>query len=99
MRTISLEGDAVVSDFTSCKTLGDSVASALLGPAVCLSWFDRAQNRESPAHASECHGTCEVPGYVEYAQHRGGALRVVCGEGDFVFCYRPLGEFADEPSG
>jgi hypothetical protein len=36
-----------------------------------------------------------VPGYVEYAANRGAELMVVFGGGDFVFCYRPLGEFAE----
>lgn len=60
-----------------------------------MSWYDREKDQESPAHASECHGSCEVPGYVEYAQNRGAELKVVVDDGAFVFCFRPLGEFAD----
>ena len=63
---------------------------------MCLSWYDKAEDRESPGHASECHGTCEIPGYVEYAQNRGAELSVEFGDGDYVFCYRPLGEFAEQ---
>ena len=41
----------------------DGRAAATLSDPVCLSWFDRAEGRESPAHVSECRDECEVPGY------------------------------------
>ena len=80
--------------FAAAKTVADRAAARELEEPVCLSWYDRAAGRESPAHASECHGDCEVPGYVEYAVTRGAELEVVVGGGAYVFCYRPLGEFA-----
>ena len=81
--------------FAAAKRLADESAQRLLDGPICLSWFDRAADRESPAHASECHGDCEVPGYVEYAVTRGAELKVVVDGGAFVFCYRPIGEFAE----
>ena len=51
----------------------------------------RSSLRGRPRHEENC----EIPGYVEYAQNRGAELKVEVGDGDFVFCYRPLGEFAD----
>jgi hypothetical protein len=92
-----MKAEGLDIDFYRAKALADAAAEVLLGECVCLSWYDRAEDRESPAHASECHGTCEVPGYVEYALNRGGELKVVVGDGDFVFCHRPLGEFAGLP--
>jgi len=80
--------------FAAAKRLADEEAGRHLDEPICLSWYDRAADRESPAHASECHGDCEMPGYVEYAITRGAELKVVVGDGDFVFCYRPLGEFS-----
>lgn len=82
-------------DFSAAKLLADKVAASRLHGPICLSWYDKAADRESPAHASECHGDCEMPGYVEYAVTRGAELKVVVGEGNYVFCYRPIGEFAD----
>jgi hypothetical protein len=82
-------------DFASAKQLADEAAARSLDRPICLSWFDREADRESPAHASECHVDCEIPGYVEYAVTRGAELKVVVGGGAYVFCYRPLGEFAD----
>jgi len=81
--------------FSAAKGLADAAAARRLDGPICLAWFDRANDRESPAHASECHGDCEMAGYVEYAVTRGAELKVVIDDGAYVFCYRPLGEFAD----
>ncbi len=90
-------GDVAPSiDFKSAKTLADTQAAVELCEPICLSWYDRAADRESPAHASECHGDCEMPGYVEYAVTRGAEIEIVVADGAYVFCYRPLGEFAEE---
>ncbi len=96
MKSIGLETDDEL-DFKLAKRLADAVADACLGECICLSWFDRAAGQESPSHAGDCHGSCEVPGYMEYAIHRGAELKIVVRSGDFVFCYRPLGEFALDP--
>jgi hypothetical protein len=82
-------------DFSTAKALADRAADGLLDQPICLSWYDRAADRESPAHASECHGDCEMPGYVEYAVTRGAELKVVIDDGAYVFCYRPIGEFRE----
>jgi hypothetical protein len=83
-------------DFDQAKKVADGLSELLLGESVCLSWYDRTAGRESPAHVSECHDeSCPVPGYVDYAQSRGAELAVDVAAGDFVFCYRPLGEFAN----
>ena len=70
------------------------VADELLGENMLLSWYDRDRDLESPAHASECHEGCAIKGFLDYALNRGGALAVDFDEGRFVFCFRPLGEFA-----
>ncbi len=97
MKSIGLETELEL-DFDLAKRLADGVASACLGECICLSWFDQAAGQESPSHASDCHGSCETPGYLEYAIHRGAELRVELKAGRFVFCFRPLGEFAPEQS-
>ena len=94
MNTLTIRGEGIEFDFYRAKALADAAAEIFLGESTCLSWYDRAEGRESPAHASECHGTCEIPGYVEYAVNRGAELKVIVGDGDYVFCHRPLGEFA-----
>lgn len=94
LRVLRLDLDGVSLDYSSARRLADAVAGALLAEPVCLSWFDRALGQESPAHASDCHGDCELPGYEEYALSRGAELKVVVNDGAAVFLYRPLGEFA-----
>lgn len=80
--------------FARARQAADSAAAAELGEFTCLAFFDRPAGIESPAHASECHGDCEVPGYEEYAVNRGATLKVVVNGGEYVFLYRSLGEFA-----
>ncbi len=94
LRTELIDGVEPDLDFMTAKSLADAAAAAVLEEPICLAWYDRANDRESPAHASECHGDCDMPGYVEYAVTRGAELKVVVGGGTYVFCYRPLGEFA-----
>lgn len=97
VNALALQTDLAL-DFDLARRLADAAAGACLGECVCLSWFDAATGQECPAHASECHGTCETPGYVEYAMHRGATLRVTLNGGRFVFCFRPLGEFGEAPA-
>lgn len=91
--TIELEAPAG-EGFAAAKRAADAAAAAELGECTCMAFFDRLTGRESPAHASECHGDCEVPGYEEYAVNRGATLKVVVNRGDCIFIYRSLGEFA-----
>lgn len=95
MKRVDICAEGIALDFARAKELADPVAGDYHGETLCMAWYDRAADRESPAHASECHGTCEVPGYEEYASNRGADLKVVVEDGAFVFLYRPLGEFAD----
>jgi hypothetical protein len=44
----------------------------------------------APQHVSECHQAGAVPGYVDYAVHRGATLKVDIEAGRFVFFYRPV---------
>jgi hypothetical protein len=95
LRTLHIDETNAGTGFSAAKAAADALAARELAEPVCLAWYDRGLDRESPAHASECHGDCEMPGYVEYAVTRGAELEVVVGRGAYVFCYRPLGEFAD----
>jgi hypothetical protein len=97
MRTFRLETGESRVDFEQARRLAGALADSVLGESVCLSWSDRKAGRESPSHASDCHGSCETPGYVEYALTRGASLRVILDGGAFDFLFRPLGEFAPAP--
>ena len=97
MDALYLRSEAVTFDFDRAKRAADALARTLLGESVCMSWYDRTLDREAPAHVSECHDdSCDVPGYVDFARSRGAELMVDVAGGEFVFCYRRLGEFADD---
>ena len=95
MKTVALDPGQWPTDFDLAKALADALATVLIGEHMCLSWWDREEQRESPTHASYCHGTCEVPGWVEYAQNRGAELRVDVGGGAYVYCYKAVGDLLD----
>jgi hypothetical protein len=94
MKTLRILNTESALDFYSSKKLADKLASTILGESVCMSWYDKAEDRESPAHVSECHVDCDIPGYIDYAASRGAELKVDVNNGSFVFCYRSIGEFA-----
>lgn len=94
MKTLHLNTDELDLGFDACHRLAHILADHLTGGAMLLSFFDRDRNLESPAGVSECHQGCAIPGWQDYAENRGGELMVDFGGGRFVFCFRPLGEFA-----
>jgi hypothetical protein len=94
MKTLEIQGENNL-DFATASKMSDAIAATLLGEETsCLSWYDRLRDHECPAHVSECHDVCEVPGYVEYAETRGAQLKIDINRGTFVFCYRSVDEFA-----
>jgi hypothetical protein len=95
VRTENVELPTGGMAFQAAKSLADETAARILEDPVCLSWYDRGEDRESPAHVGECHDGCEMRGFEEYALTRGATLKVVVGGGAYTFCYRPLGEFAE----
>ena len=94
VKTLSLEGNEVEIDFSLAKKMADDLAQLIVGDYICLAWYDRARDQASPSNVNECHDACEIPGYEEYAVNRGAELKVVVGRGEFVFCYRPVGDVA-----
>ncbi len=94
MEQVDIEGGVEPLDFNQAKRLADGVAAERVEEPLLLSWYDRGRDLESPAGVNECHRHCATPGFVAYAENRGGTLRVDIAHGAYVFCYRPLGEFA-----
>lgn len=94
-RTPDLGGVTVVAispqpppvDYLAAMRLAEREAASRLGEAMLLSWYDRDRDFEAPQHVSECHADSAVPGYVDYALHRGAALKVDIENGRFVFFF------------
>lgn len=74
-------------DYLAAMRLAEREAKNRLGEAMLLSWYDRDRDFEAPQHVSECHQDSATPGYVDYALHRGAALKVDIEDGRFVFFY------------
>ena len=94
MKTVFLNEENQELSFSQAKILANDTADSQLEEPVMLSWYDQVRDMESPSGVSECHQDCDIPGCVEYAQSRGGALIVNIANGKYLFCYRELGEFA-----
>ncbi len=87
---LSLNPQPPLADYRVAMDTANSEATARLGEHMLLSWYDRDRDFESPQHASECHQGCAVPGYVDYALHRGATLKIDVENGRFVFFYVPI---------
>jgi len=93
MKTLHLNADELGLGFDQCLRLAEACAQHLLGEHMLLSFYDRDRNLESPHGVSECHFQCATPGWVDYAQNRGGTLMVDFDHGRHVFCFMPLTGF------
>lgn len=94
MKTLHIASAEIALGFDAAIKLATAIAADLIGENILLSWYDRERDLESPAHASECHEGCPIKGFWDYALNRGGELAVDFDDGRFVFCFRPLAEFA-----
>lgn len=90
MKTLHIDATELGLDFDASLNLAKTIADNLLEETMLLSWYDRERNLESPAHVSECHENCPVPGWWDYAANRGGTLAVNFSQGRFIFCFLPL---------
>jgi len=79
-----------LADYLAALPLARATAQARLGECMLLSWYDRDRDFEAPQHVSECHQAGAVPGYVDYAVHRGATLKVDIEGGRFVFFFLPV---------
>lgn len=87
---VALHPQPLPSDYLAAMQLANAAARARLGEAMLLSWYDRDRDFEAPQHVSECHADSAVPGYVDYALHRGATLKIDIEDGRFVFFYLRL---------
>jgi hypothetical protein len=87
---VALQPRPPLADYLAAMELARTTAQARLGECMLLSWYDRDRDFEAPQHVSECHQDSAVPGYVDYALHRGATLMIDIESGRFVFFYRPV---------
>jgi hypothetical protein len=87
---VALQPQPPLADYLAALPLAKAAAQTRPGECMLLSWYDRDRNFEAPQHVSECHQASAVPGYVDYAVHRGATLMIDIESGRFVFFYRPV---------
>jgi len=90
LKVVVLHPRPSMPDYLVAMRLANAEAERLLGEFMLLSWYDRDRDFEAPQHVSECHADSAVPGYVDYAVHRGATLKVDIEDGRFVFFYLPV---------
>jgi len=90
LKVVALHPRPPLADYLAAMRLANAEAERLLGEFMLLSWYDRDRDFEAPQHVSECHADSAVPGYVDYAVHRGATLKVDIEDGRFVFFYLPV---------
>jgi hypothetical protein len=74
-------------DFNTARIIADARADEMAGQPMLLAWYDSKTGRFSP------DVTCcseEKPGWVVYAESRGGDLSIDINEEAFVFIYKDL---------
>jgi len=73
-----------VPDFPTAKLLADQKAMELAEAPMLLGWYDSRRGRFSPD--VECCSE-EKPGWIVYAESRGGHITIDINNEQFVFIY------------
>jgi len=71
-------------DYASARLIADSKADELLKGPMLLGWYDAKRGKFSPD--VECCSE-EKPGWIVYAESRGGTLSVDINDEEYVFIY------------
>jgi hypothetical protein len=88
VEVIQLHPQPPLTDYLQAMQLANTIAAEKLAEYMLLAWYDRDRGFESPQHASECHQSSAVPGYVDYGLHHGATLKVDIEQGWFACGYR-----------
>lgn len=85
MRVIDATVGGVPLDFGLARAVAELLAARAGGSVMLLAWFDGKAGKGYP-EARECTGK---PGWLAYAESRGGSIRVNINRDEFVFVYAP----------
>jgi hypothetical protein len=84
---VELSPEPPLKDYLAAMQLANGEAEERMEQPMLISWYDRDRDFESPQHASECHQSGAVPGYVDYGVYHGATLKIDIEQGRFVFFY------------
>lgn len=73
-------------DFHEAREMADKKVAEIAEEPMLLGWFDKKAGECSP-DVSCCN--IEKPGWLVYAQSRGGTISVDINQEEYVFVYKP----------
>ncbi len=85
---VAVKLDDTVPSLTAARFIADRKAAELAENPMLLAWYDSTANKFSP------DVTCcseEKPGWLVYAESRGGSISITVNDEQFVFVYTDLG--------
>ncbi len=84
MREIGVSVQGVALDYGAARAVAQSLAERAAGESMLVAWFDGRSGAGHP-EVQECTGN--KPGWLAYAESRGGNLRVNVNHHEFVFIF------------
>ena len=84
---VSLRVDAPLPDLASARRIADQKASEMASEPMLLAWYESKTGRFSPS--VECCSETK-PGWLVYAESRGGDIAIDINNQEYVFIYRAV---------
>jgi hypothetical protein len=81
----SIRVEDPIADLTAAKRIADQKAAELAADPMLLAWYEAKSGRFSPG--VECCSETK-PGWLVYAESRGGEIAVDINDLEYVFIYR-----------
>ena len=85
--TIKVEKGEGELNFTAARIVADAEAARLSPDPMLLAWYEAGSGEFSPRVDSCC--AKKKPGWLIYAESRGGEIQIVINDLEYVFIYRP----------
>jgi hypothetical protein len=82
---VSVKVEEPLPDLTAAKRIADQKASELASEPMLLAWYEAKSGRFSPG--VECCSETK-PGWLVYAESRGGNIAIDINDQEYVFIYR-----------
>ena len=75
--------------FQDARLIADQKAAEFASELMLMGWYEKSSGRFSPN--VECCSE-EKPGWIVYAESRGGRITIDINDEDYVFIYRDAGD-------
>jgi len=85
LHPVSVRVDEPIADLTAARRIADQKAAELASEPMLLAWYEAKSGRFSPG--VECCSETK-PGWLVYAESRGGHIAIDINDLEYVFIYR-----------